>query len=210
MSLVFVECAAFCWVLACRNSTENMVDLPQRSVITRDVLCHVAREEVNTAAINPICHPHTINCPLLPPLNHDLHLPKAHHHILCNHLTAIDVLLARAALALVVHPGADDLHHNDEQMQWRRCTLLIRRLCLCHQNGHVNGGRWRINDCVALLLIHICLCYQCWCGNSWLWRGNGWCCCGNNCLALLLLHLCLCRTRVRQRLPGASDGEWCT
>ena len=71
---------------------------------------HVAHQEPNTATVSTICHPDTCDCGLLATLNQNLHLPKAHNHILLQHGAANCMLLTGASM--VAHQRADNLNHN--------------------------------------------------------------------------------------------------
>ena len=84
--------------------TENTSDLRKRPVVSWSVPHHVARDKANAAAIDPVRHPYCCNRRLLFPLNHQLNLTEVHHSILLQHLAAITVLLARAALATHLNP----------------------------------------------------------------------------------------------------------
>ena len=88
-----------------------MVRLCERPIVMSGMLGHVTREEANTAGIHPISHLNHSNYRLLPPLNHELHLPKPDHHIWLQHLTAVNgVLFARAAL--VARLSTNDFNSN--------------------------------------------------------------------------------------------------
>ncbi len=95
---IFMKRAALRRVTAGRIRIKNTGNLRQRSVKACGLLHHVALEEADTAAINAVRYPIGGGCRLLPPLNLNLHLPKADHHILTHHLTAVPVLLTRVAL----------------------------------------------------------------------------------------------------------------
>jgi hypothetical protein len=75
---------------------------------------HVARDKANAAAIDPARHPNCCDRRLLFPLNHQLNLTEAHHNVLLQHIAAIIVLLARAALATHLRPY--DLDYNTTRM----------------------------------------------------------------------------------------------
>ena len=75
---------------------------------------HVARDKANAAAIDPVRYPNCCDRRLLFPLNHQLNLTEAHHNVLLQHLAAIIVLLARAALATHLRPY--DLDDNTTRM----------------------------------------------------------------------------------------------
>ena len=81
------------------------------------MLDHVTREEANSAAIHPICHPNRRNCRLLPPLNHELHLLKPDHHICLQHLAAVNRVLFALA-ALVTRLSAYDFNNNARGMKY--------------------------------------------------------------------------------------------
>jgi hypothetical protein len=70
------------------------------------------------AAIDAVRYPICSDRRLLPPLNLNLHLSKAHHHVLAHHLTAVPVLLTRAAPVIHLHPN--DFHHNTSRMKRTR------------------------------------------------------------------------------------------
>jgi hypothetical protein len=132
-------CGTFCAQQSCR-----MLDHCKRCESPAPLLHHSGRhappcgkrEESTAAAVNPIIYPDGSDCRLLPPLNHYLHLPKSHHHIVCHHLaTVCNVLLATTVLVTPLRPN--DLHHNTGRMERsvshrlhsrrRRCINLRRR-----------------------------------------------------------------------------------
>jgi hypothetical protein len=118
----------------------------------------VARDKANAAAIDPIRYPNCCDCHLLFPLNHQLNLTEAHHHVLLQHLATNLVLLARAALATHLRPF--DLDYNTAWMdgfakqKGRGCHsgrgrkdgwgLLCNR-CSCH--SIVDGNKSKRNGC---------------------------------------------------------------
>jgi hypothetical protein len=149
---IFMKRTALRGVAAGQIIAKIKGDLRQCSVVACCLPHHVAMEEANTAANNAFRYPICGNRHLLPPLNLNLHLPKAHHHILGHHLTAIAVLLTRAAP--VTHIRPNDLHHNTGWMKrtrhfrdrcrrgnhFRRCDNICRHRgtllqCLCHWRG---------------------------------------------------------------------------
>jgi hypothetical protein len=71
---------------------------------------HVAHQEPGSAAINAIRHPIASNRSLLETINQNLHLPKAHNHILLQHRAANCVLLTGSAT--VAHQCADNFNDN--------------------------------------------------------------------------------------------------
>ncbi len=145
---------------------KNMGDLRQHSIVACSMPHHVAREKANMAAIKAVCHPICGGCRLLPLLNLNLHLPKAHHHlVLGHHLTAdAGVLLTKASP--VTHLCPKDLHQNTSWMK-RTMHLHNRRRCGNHFRGRGNICRCRgkLLQCLCLPrhrhLRHICHQYGC-------------------------------------------------
>ncbi len=95
-------------------ATKNTGDLRKRPIVFCGMSHHVARDKANAAAINPVRYPNRCDRCLLFPLNHQLNLMEAHHNVLLQHLAAILVLLARAALATHLCPY--DLDDNTSRM----------------------------------------------------------------------------------------------
>jgi hypothetical protein len=71
--------------------------------------------EADTAAFDAVRYPICGDCRLLLPLNLNLHLPKAHLHVLAHHLTAVPVLFTRATP--VIHLRPNNFHHNTGRMK---------------------------------------------------------------------------------------------
>jgi hypothetical protein len=95
--LILVVYLMFCQVTGARIRVKTG-HLHQRPVVMGSVFDHVTLEKANTAAVNPVSHPNSSNRHLLPPLNHDLHLPKPDHHVWLHQLATVDgTLFARAA-----------------------------------------------------------------------------------------------------------------
>jgi hypothetical protein len=69
---------------------------------------NVAHQEPNTATVSTIGHPDTGHCGLLATVNQNLHLPKAHNHILLQHGATNCMLLTGAAT--VAHQRANNLN----------------------------------------------------------------------------------------------------
>ncbi len=142
---IFMKCAAFRGVAAGWIRIKNMGGLRQCSVIASGLLYRVVWEESDTAAIDAIRYPICSDCHLLPPLNLNLHLPKAHHHVLGQHLAAVvGVLLTRAAP--VTHIRPNNFHHNTSPMKRTR-HLRDRR-----GRGNHFCGRGNICCCRGTLL----------------------------------------------------------
>jgi hypothetical protein len=126
--------AAFRCVAAGWIRIKNTGDLRQHSMVASGLLYHVAWEESDMAAINAVRYPICGDRRLLPPLNLNLHLPKAHHHVLGQHLAAVvGVLLTRAAP--VTHLRPNNFHHNTGRMKRTR-HLRDRRGHGNHFCGH--------------------------------------------------------------------------
>jgi hypothetical protein len=117
-TLCFMKREALHGVAAGRIRVKNTGDLHQCFIVACGVPHHVARGEANMAVINANRHPICGNCRLLLPLNLNLHLPKAHHHVLGHQLTALAVLLTRAAPITPLCPN--NLHHNTGWMKRTR------------------------------------------------------------------------------------------
>ena len=105
---------------------------------------HVARDKANMEAFDPIHYPNCCNRRLLFPLNHQLHLTEAHHHVLLQHLAENLVLLIQAALATHLRPY--NLNENTAWMDGRapqqarqegRGGLLLHR---CARRSLVDGN----------------------------------------------------------------------
>jgi hypothetical protein len=69
---------------------------------------HVAHQEPDTTVIDAICHPIASDRSLLVTVNQNLHLLKAHNHILLQHRAANCVLLTGAAT--VAHQRTDNFN----------------------------------------------------------------------------------------------------
>jgi len=114
-AVVPVERAALGGIRYVCIGRKNTNALRQRAIVPRRVLYHVPRQKTNTTAIDPIVHPHGSDRRLLPPLNNNLHLPKAHHDIVLHHHPAVKrVLLTGAPLVATLRP--DDLYHDAGRM----------------------------------------------------------------------------------------------
>jgi hypothetical protein len=92
-TLYFMKRVALCSVAAGWIHIKKMGNLRQFSIEACGLLHHVALEEADMAAINTVRYPICGNRHLLLPLNLNLHIPKAHHHVLGHHLTTVAVLL---------------------------------------------------------------------------------------------------------------------
>ena len=114
-AVVPVERAALGGIRYVCIGRKNTNALRQRAIVPRRVLYHVPRQKTNTTAIDPIVHPHGSDRRLLPPLNNNLHLPKAHHDIVLHHHPAVKrVLLTGAPLITTLRPN--NLHNNARWM----------------------------------------------------------------------------------------------
>ena len=113
--MIFMVRVAFRTVPVSRIPVKYAGYLHQRSIVESGVLHHVAREEDNAAAIDPVSHPNHPNCFFLLSLHQQLHHTEADHNVLLQHLIPAHlVLLAQAALA--AHLQSHDLHKDAGQM----------------------------------------------------------------------------------------------
>ena len=98
-------------------------------LVANSMFHHVAHQEPNATANDAIRHPIANDRSLLTTLNQNLHLPKAHDHILLQHRAANCMLLTGAAV--VVHQCTDNL--NDNAWRLSHHSSLMRTNVIDHR-----------------------------------------------------------------------------